>query len=235
MRRRIPFPQRRNQFASQPRSRMHRQINRNQFRRARRLGIQLLPRQIKAIHRMPPPPQPSRRRSQPKRLPPQLIRRNQNYLHRRTQYNLGGRTFRSDIKRHHPLSFRTQRPGFFLRPSFGRRVAERGTCFYFSPLRSGGLQLGARQGMVSTVPKSQNKYRLQPLREPAHQLRLRRSEPPDTSTVNYAYHLDSRLAAITSTFAIIPPRDRASLGNDAARPPTNKISLPIIKFMFCSY
>jgi hypothetical protein len=30
---------------------------------------------------MPAPPQPSRRRHQPKGLPPQLIRRNQNSLH----------------------------------------------------------------------------------------------------------------------------------------------------------
>ena len=81
MRPSILLPQRRNQFASQPRSRMHRQINRNQLRRPHHSRVQPLPRQIKTSHPMPAPPQPSRRRHQPKRLPPQLISRNQHSLH----------------------------------------------------------------------------------------------------------------------------------------------------------
>src|SRR5580704_1187055 len=81
MRRRILLSQRRNQFRRQPRSRMHRQINRNQSSRANHALIQFLPRQVEARHLMPAPPQPSRWRHHPKRLPPQLIRRNQYDLH----------------------------------------------------------------------------------------------------------------------------------------------------------
>ena len=52
-----------------------------------------------------------------------LVRRSQSpvieeFIHR----SLGRRTFRPDKKHHHhPLSFRTERPGFFFRPPFANK------------------------------------------------------------------------------------------------------------------
>ena len=65
----------------QPRCRMHRHIERHEPRRSNRYLLERLPRQIQAHDLTPMLPQPRRRRRQPKRLPPQLIRREQNDLH----------------------------------------------------------------------------------------------------------------------------------------------------------
>ena len=81
MRLRIPRANRFDQLQRQPRRRVHRHVKRNQPRVSRCLFPQRLPRQIQARHFMPAFPQPRRRRSQPKRLPSQFIRRNQQYLH----------------------------------------------------------------------------------------------------------------------------------------------------------
>src|SRR5271157_5363038 len=60
---------------------MHRHIESNQPRLSHRLFVQGLPRQIQASDRMPAASQPGCGRGQPKWLPPQFVRRNQDDFH----------------------------------------------------------------------------------------------------------------------------------------------------------
>src|ERR1700730_4824194 len=60
---------------------MHGQINRKQSSRTNHALVQFLPRQIEARHIVPALAQPSRWGHYSKRLPPQLVGRNQNDVH----------------------------------------------------------------------------------------------------------------------------------------------------------
>ena len=71
---RIHSPHRLEQFHGQARCRMHRHVERDQTRFPQRLFVKRLARKVHASNCMAPLAQPRRRRSQPKRLPPQLIR-----------------------------------------------------------------------------------------------------------------------------------------------------------------
>ena len=69
------------QFQGQARGRVHRHIECNQGRLANRGFIQRIARKVLAGNRVAALAQPRRRRSQPKRLPSQFVRRNQDDLH----------------------------------------------------------------------------------------------------------------------------------------------------------
>src|SRR6266403_1394715 len=77
----ISFAQTRNELRGQPRGRVHGQVEGDEAGRLDRRFVERLPREIEANDAMAAFTQPGRRRSQPERLAPELVGRNQDDVH----------------------------------------------------------------------------------------------------------------------------------------------------------
>ena len=77
----ISFAQTRNELRGQPRGRVHRQVEGDKGGRPDRRFVERLPREIETNDAMAAFTQPGRWRSQPERLAPELVGRNQDDVH----------------------------------------------------------------------------------------------------------------------------------------------------------